>query len=315
MRPPFHYTNAAGLIGILSSESLYATDYRYLNDASEVGSIRAHIVPIFESEVGQIMRALTAKGLLKEEYYKELGSRVDQLEAESLYRALVRAIDNVSPFFVLSFCRHHDGTDEFENGLLSQWRAYADGGGFAIEFDEEKLDALAKQEKESFAYVGFKSDDVNYYAHDEVFNANDYKGVAGGMIRDIFVSIGKDISDIAGQKSVDEAVLAFAHTAPFLKHPGFCEEDEYRMVFVCLRATKIDAENKLPPKPVKVRNKDGLLVPYIELFETLDAALPIKSIIVGPHPLQARQEEALKMLLEYEGKEVPVRSSKIPYRK
>jgi hypothetical protein len=31
----FHYTTPAGLLGILSSGSLFATDYRFLNDASE----------------------------------------------------------------------------------------------------------------------------------------------------------------------------------------------------------------------------------------------------------------------------------------
>ena len=32
----FHYTDAAGLLGILKSRSLWATDFRSLNDASEM---------------------------------------------------------------------------------------------------------------------------------------------------------------------------------------------------------------------------------------------------------------------------------------
>ncbi len=35
MSSVFHYTDSAGLLGILSSKSLFATDYRYLNDVSE----------------------------------------------------------------------------------------------------------------------------------------------------------------------------------------------------------------------------------------------------------------------------------------
>jgi len=42
----FHYTDSAGLIGILTSKSLFATDYRYLNDVTEGSMIRQLILPI-----------------------------------------------------------------------------------------------------------------------------------------------------------------------------------------------------------------------------------------------------------------------------
>ena len=258
------------------------------------------------------MPLLLKKGVLKNEYFEELGNRVNDLEAEGLFKALVRTVDNVSPFFVVSFCRHHTESDEYQNGLLSQWRGYADGGGFAIEFDEKSLDELAKRENESLAYAGVKSDDVSYYDHKEVFKAADYEGAAGEMIRGAIGNLGLDVSDVTG--SVNEVVLAYAKAAPFLKHPAFCEEDEYRIVFVCFRASKVEETSKLPAKKIKVRQRDGLLVPYIELFETLSEPLPIKSIIVGPHPYQARQEESLRMFLELEKLNIPVRSSHIPYR-
>jgi len=79
--PVFHYTDAVGLVGILSSKSLYATDYRYLNDSSEATSIRKHILPIFQSDVSRIMPQLMQKGLLNERYYQELGTRANELEA------------------------------------------------------------------------------------------------------------------------------------------------------------------------------------------------------------------------------------------
>jgi hypothetical protein len=43
----FHYTNAAGLLGILDSARLWATNYRFLNDSSEIG----HGVSLFDSIV------------------------------------------------------------------------------------------------------------------------------------------------------------------------------------------------------------------------------------------------------------------------
>jgi hypothetical protein len=53
----FHYTDSAGLLGILSSDSLFATDYRYLNDVTEAGVIRDLIMPVFEVEIAEITAA------------------------------------------------------------------------------------------------------------------------------------------------------------------------------------------------------------------------------------------------------------------
>jgi hypothetical protein len=58
----FHYTDTAGLLGILSSETLFATDYRYLNDVAEAGVIRDLIMPILESEIAEITPKLIEKG-------------------------------------------------------------------------------------------------------------------------------------------------------------------------------------------------------------------------------------------------------------
>jgi len=311
----FHYTDAAGLIGIVSSDSLYATDYRYLNDSTEGGLIRNYIMPIFEAEDATISRELVKQGFLRSNYYEELGNRANQLEAESQYRSLVKGFDNVSPFFVVSFCRHAANSYEYQHGLLSQWRAYADSAGFAIEFDETELDKQAALELKNFAYVGYRSDDVVYEAHDKKFIAEDYKGVAGEMVRLVFESVGKDVSKVTGRKNANEVLLKYAQTAPFLKHRSFREEAEYRMVFVCLRASKIPDGEERSIKEIKVRQKAGLLIPYIELFGTENMSAAVKSIIVGPHPLQDKQEEAAKMFLESEALEVPVRKSEIPYRK
>jgi hypothetical protein len=310
----FHYTDAAGLFGIVSSETLYATDYRYLNDSSEGRPIRNYIMPIFEHEIADIMKKLIAGGFLKEDYYKQLGTQANFLEAQKMYVAFVRGVDNVSPFFVASFCRHQPDSYEYQHGLLSQWRGYADSGGFAIEFDEDKLDSLAKEETQRFAYAGFKSENVSYSTHESVFEAADYAGVAGAMIGDIFKSVGKDVSGITGQKNLDEAVLKYAQTAPFLKHQSFHEEAEYRLVFVCIRSRQIPEGMDRPAKRIQIRRKGSLLVPFIELFGAEDMFAAVNAIIIGPHPLQDKQEEALKMFLEGEDLSVPVRKSDTPYR-
>lgn len=215
----------------------------------------------------------------------------------------------------MSFCRHEEGTQAFEHGLLSQWRGYAEAGGFAIEFDEGKLDTLLKAETLKFAYAGTKSADVRYEKFEEVFDPDTYKGLAGAMILEVFDHAGIDVSAVTGRTNIDEVMAAYVQSAPFLKHWGFGEEREYRIVVVCIRPSKIPEGETRTPKRIKFRHRNGLIVPYIEQFETSTQRIPIKSIIVGPHPAQDKQAEAVAMALESEGMDASIRPSEIPYRR
>jgi hypothetical protein len=178
MNSVFHYTDISGLLGILRNKSLFATDYRYLNDSSEGQIIRELLLPIFESEVASLTPKLIERKWLKREVYDEHGLSSHRLQAESLYSAMIRATNNVSPFFVLSLCRHEESDDVFAHGLLSQWRGYAQGGGFAIEFDEGGLDSLMSEEPRRYCYMGFKSSDVQYDKYQRIFEREKFEGVA-----------------------------------------------------------------------------------------------------------------------------------------
>jgi hypothetical protein len=162
----FHYTDSAGLLGILSSKSLYATDYRYLNDVSEGSMIRELIVPIFVAEIEQIAPKLRQKGLFTE-FYEFHGVSGYRLQAERFYNALVNALVETSPPFVLSFCQHTE-KKHIEHGLLSQWRGYAGSPGFAIEFDETALCDLIAVEHATFGYAPMQSVFVRYRDHNAV---------------------------------------------------------------------------------------------------------------------------------------------------
>jgi Protein of unknown function (DUF2971) len=308
----FHYTDARGLIGIIESDGIFATDYRYLNDSSEGGEIRNLLLPILEAETGKITARLVEEKLLSADFYRQHGEQGHLLQAEGMYRAFTRAANNVSPVFVTSFCRHDEGTEVFEHGLLSQWRGYGAGGGFAIEFDEDGVDNLAKLETEKYAVVGFKTEDVLYDQFERSFNPGDYEGLAGAMIAQMFEP--QDISRITGKKDIDATMIKFLSVAPFLKNAGFREEREYRLTTSGIRSSHIPHDEKREQKKIKYRNRNGLVVPYVELFSAPDSRLPIKSVIVGPHPQQELQEEAVKMMLEKGYLEVQVRRSQIPFR-
>jgi hypothetical protein len=97
-----HYTSATGLIGILESKQLYATDVRFLNDSQEL---------------------LYAVDLAKQYLTNQpLQSKDDERKAFADFALkLLDTKDNLvvilgTPTFVASFSE--------ENDLLSQWRGY-----------------------------------------------------------------------------------------------------------------------------------------------------------------------------------------------
>ena len=117
-KPPdriYHYTDDAGLKGILESGKLWLTDICSLNDPSELNHG-------FEIAIRELKKIVPD------------GSSVSQRFANDLeVVANSRTIQKSADFFVCSFSLCGDD--------LGQWRAYADGGrGFALEFDTAALE-------------------------------------------------------------------------------------------------------------------------------------------------------------------------------
>ena len=113
---------------------------------------------------------------------------------------------------------------------------------------------------------------------------------------------------------IDAIMPNIIYTAPFLKHEGFSEEKEYRIIASCVRRTKMPEGETRRVKSIETRVRNNLIIPYIELFDTRCVGPAMKSIIVGPHSDQDTQAEAVRLALESEGLDVPVRLSAIPYR-
>jgi hypothetical protein len=100
-----------------------------------------------------------------------------------------------------------------------------------------------------------------------------------------------------------------------LKNSGFEEENEYRIVALCNRSGVRSDEDQRPQKQLHFRTRsDGRITPFIKLFEKLDSTLPIKSVVVGPHPHQDSQVEAVRLALRENGVDCPIRASRIPFR-
>ena len=110
MTPLYHYTDAAGLKGILERKELWATNFRYFNDPEEYryGS------KLFRDAL------CGRENLIMYNRERTIANLTFANPSERSYDP-----------YICSFSREGD--------LLSQWRGYNRGLGFVIGFDENKL--------------------------------------------------------------------------------------------------------------------------------------------------------------------------------
>jgi hypothetical protein len=109
----YHYTTAEGLQGIIKTKSIWASDYRFLNDATEFDYGLSIFDEIFEGFATRLpSEAVEVIKRTKEDYRRA-------------------TFDIGTTLQIASFCGHGD--------LLSQWRGYSGAIGYAIGFNREWL--------------------------------------------------------------------------------------------------------------------------------------------------------------------------------
>ncbi|HEX8048962.1 DUF2971 domain-containing protein [Rhizobium sp.] len=116
----YHYTSLSGLLGILSSKVLWATDIGFLNDREEF----KHAIKLV---IGLLEQRLTN------------ATDIDREPLEALRATLYEEM--VFPGYIISFTENGD--------LLSQWRGYSPEGGASIGFNVAAL-------REAAALSGFR---------------------------------------------------------------------------------------------------------------------------------------------------------------
>lgn len=97
--------------------------------------------------------------------------------------------------------------------------------------------------------------------------------------------------------------IPFLSVATFLKHPDFVEENKYRIVALCYRT------NSQSGRQSKLNSASTLVGQSYHM----GSSLPIKSVVVGPHPQQQDQMRAIEMLLEQHNVKADVRISQTPF--
>lgn len=197
----YHYTDGAGLLGIVESGRVRLTDIFGLNDPSEIRH--------------GIDRACT---ILEEE--SKQGHRAAGLFAQQFKELMDAHIADMARFFVACFSRSGDD--------LGQWRAYAtNGSGFALGFDGTILET-------AFISAGPEENaTINVYYDDDALS----RGMARLVHQIIPVLVfpaGRNLDDDVTRDFILTLGTAFSisalHAALFFKHEAYRNEEEYRFL-------------------------------------------------------------------------------------
>jgi Protein of unknown function (DUF2971) len=292
--PPilYHYTNEAGLKGIVTPASwdmdnpalepmlaraaqLRASDVRYMNDWKEL---------LFGAE-SLVERLRTAAA--DPSAPPNLASTFDRL-ANAFCNTDVRSW--TLRCFAACFCESGD--------LITQWQAYAEGtGGYAIGFS---WDALVEHsfafhpESTAMGTTAFPAG-LRRMAYDTPAAEAMADGVVGGL-RNAYEN--PQAGFVRGMINGGEAGLYFLATLLMadlatVKHGAWKHEQEWRLIAV--------SEPQYPVNSRPGRNGD---VPYLDLAVNMNAAgvpATIAELVVGPGPDQPGRIAAARELLDERG--------------
>lgn len=125
----FHYTSISGLSGIIESQSLWSTSYRFLNDRTEIFHLQSHLENlvvdalenIFRNNQHEWLRTLISLNKGVRHYSRLLGKTIVGATYRIMYEGQLSPskVRHSEPF-ITSFCSHlSDGEYEVQNGLLS----------------------------------------------------------------------------------------------------------------------------------------------------------------------------------------------------
>lgn len=313
--PPelFHYTSFETAKAILETQTLWATDFRHLNDPTEFRHVKPKLIDLLVPKLKKVIKALPSTPEKKRSIRSQGGNHNTAItEADTIMRALFDTTfgdKGYFPGYIASFCSHVAGSYENENGLLSMWRGYGKNG-VALVFDTAKLKEHIKVEKSCYLYNDIYFGHARYDTPDLNFSDVLKPTFLDKCVEFYNALIGRDKDRAQGLLDAP-FVESLASMAVFLKHQAFVEECEVRIVALPWDQRHLDAA---PPgtqgrlKEIKPSRPDRHC---IELFNN-DQPLPITRIIVGPQSAQDECVTELKRLTK--GRGITISHSETPYR-
>lgn len=296
-KPPrilYHYTDAAGLLGMLKTRRLWATNSSFMNDPTEM-EYAARVIRETTREEAANYPAAFAKRLTKEvEFY------------------LATYAPPHNDEYVTCFCQNGD--------LLSQWRGYgALGGGYALGFHSRYLGVMN-------AYEGLSDNDDLTHAilkpvlRKVLYDYKRQKSLVGRLVRALFdweVRRRPSRRRGAGNADADDDVWSdfnwcVSEFVNCFKDPAYSEEQEWRVIQY--------GRNMASEKFVQThfRARGNRVVEYVELDASIgkkQPRLPLKQIRYGPTLDPRVTERGLWLLCQQYGYDnsIQIERSTVPF--
>ncbi len=277
----WHYTDANGLLGIINSGTIWATDIRFLNDAKEfVHFCEVAARRISERLSSSILEPGSASVIPLKTLTPEQAAKLRE-EWSAVYERISAQLEKKQNNYVCvaSFSAARD--------LLSQWRAYCPSGGYCIGFNGGVLGRLAMS--------GRKVSDNIY------LNVVRYISEKAPRVIDEFIDTIAVLQACDPTPGELPGILAAAH----VKNDHFAEEKEWRVTSI------------LPPAMASLllfRKGRSSLTPYSLLNLRELRAHFIDEIIIGPGRNAELDLAALKSSRASSKMQFKVTGSGIPYR-
>lgn len=259
----YHYTTLTGLLGIVKSGVLWASDIRYMNDSAEL----RHTADLIRLEVQARIVGGHASADLLSQFVDWVAHR----------------ITNGHILFGASFRSH--------GNLLSQWRGYSSPGkGISLGLSPESLRASAQRQKFQLGRCIYDParqqllirqivDAVECRVGQDTVAGNRRYLESRSLYRRVFEDIESDLLRIAA----------------ILKHPSFQEEEEWRLV----SPVYTDFEHSA----IQFREGKAMLLPYVEfgLRAEQGGFLEVDHLYLGPTPNRTISMNSLRMFLAKNG--------------
>jgi hypothetical protein len=189
-----HYTSGTGVLGMFDSDSIWATQIHYLNDAKEFG----HAIDQARSYLFSTSQK-SSDALLKE-LCTGLSESLEQVSKLSLYVACFSGMED----------------------SLSQWRGYCPPGfGYSVGFFANELRRIAQPQ-------GF---DLVQCIYDQVEKHRMVEAWAQSALQQLRASLPNQGNPISHSREfAHKSFASFAQFAPVLKDSAFRNEYEWRLV-------------------------------------------------------------------------------------
>ena len=273
----YHYTNGAGLLGMLKNYSadnpnltMWATHYMYMNDPKEYiygQELCLNIIDEIEEELG-INENDRIKKIVNSDHY------------QSAFKHISRQITAHIPYLI-SLSQAEDS--------LHMWNMYAvNGNGIAIGFNDGKLRE----------YFNLKN---CIYYRDKEYDKNLYDEIKKEISEHYTNFNNKNKGKTRIQQAAFISTLICFVFGIRIKHIAYAIEQEVRIT-------------PLAVDQVMFRDKNGVIIPYIETSLPFDC---IENILVGPTADFNRVQESILLLLHKKGikwEEEKIIKSQVPYR-